>query len=193
MLEAKSTTWLGRVFNSGQFACDRELYTIADLIRLCHDKHMKPLFTRQKGPYDQPAFNLLVASTEVPIVNLTLPPFRMESSWAGDYLGEFEHLWHGTGRKPYLMHWAGGMLFHNRPINRLFLDFLTSEEEIQWNAIQLEHHNKEECNYISGLSILAKTMYFAKKVGKKFLKYCGFTIPIYWLKKRSNRRSTDTF
>ena len=105
VLRERSTCWPRQVFNSGQFACDRALFTLDELQRQCleprHDR------TCLRLPYEQPAIVLLANLAGVPITNLTLPPTNMESTWAGDYAGEgYENYWRDESRKPYLIHWA---------------------------------------------------------------------------------------
>jgi hypothetical protein len=132
LMLSKSTLWQRDVFNSGQFACDRPLFTEA----LLKATAMEPAFleTCIRWPYnEQPGLDLLVLASEVEITNLTLPPLRMESTWAGDYSGEYEHYWIHPQRQPYLIHWAGTAMDVARPINQIFYDFLTSAEKIEWD------------------------------------------------------------
>jgi len=131
ILREKSTHWMQRVFNAGQFACDRALYTISELKKRCLDSRYANTCLQSKY-YDQPGLNLLVNLTGVPIHNLTLPPIGMESTWAGDYLDEdFRTTWTSLERTPYLIHWAGRNGEVTRPIDRLFLDYLTATEQSQ--------------------------------------------------------------
>ena len=81
---------------------------------------------------DQPAINLLVNMTNVSIQNLTLPPYNMQSTWAGDYTGEYERYWKNETEKPYLIHWAGCSMNDSKPINQLFTRFLSEEEKETW-------------------------------------------------------------
>jgi hypothetical protein len=133
-LKAKSTCWQRNVFNAGQFACDRVLYTEEELKRTCHDPRYAE--TCLRFPYhDQPGLVLLVNLTDVPIHNLTLPPTCMESTWAGDYFeGHYEDHWRDDARKPYLIHWAGCTMSEPRAIDPLFTKFLTASELREWNA-----------------------------------------------------------
>ncbi len=131
MLAAKSTTWRKTTFNAGQFACDRALYTLDGLKRTAS----KFAATCLRLPYhDQPGTNLLVHEAGVQITNLTLPPLTMESTWAGDYAGEYEKYWSDARRKPYLIHWAGTAMDAGRPIDKLFYDHLTAAERAEWDA-----------------------------------------------------------
>ncbi len=132
LFAARSTNWQRNVFNSGQFACDRALYTPAGLTRTA----TLPAYrnTCLNAIYqDQPGLNLLVWHSGVPVSNLTLPPTQMESTWAGDYPGDFEATWSDPERKPYLIHWAGVPMDEPRPINELFLGWLTSAERTEWD------------------------------------------------------------
>ena len=58
----------------------------------------------------------------------------MESTWAGDYPGEFSTYWQPPERQPYLIHWAGLKADGSRPIDELFTQFLTESERSQWKA-----------------------------------------------------------
>lgn len=128
----KTSTWQRKTFSTGQFACDQALYTTKELIQTAQ----RPEFVEtclRFAIHEQPGLNLLVLETDVPITNLTLPPHCMESTWAGDYPGEYEPLWQDPQRKPYLIHWAGPTLEWPLPIHQLFYDFLTREEKAEWD------------------------------------------------------------
>lgn len=131
MMLRTSTTWQKHVFNSGQFACDRPLFDFEQLKATA----TQPDFVETCVHFsvDQPAINLLVFSTEVEITNLTLPPLCMESTWAGDYPGEYKQYWKDPQRQPYLIHWAGTKMDIPRPINEVFYDYLTAEEKTEWD------------------------------------------------------------
>jgi len=124
IFSASSTNWQVNIFNAGQWACDRQLYTFDELRRRCESLEFRS--TCLTFPHhDQPGVNLLVQASGVPVTNLTLPPTRMESTWAGDYPGEFEHYWTEPQRKPYLIHWAGCAMDQRRTIDELMEQFLT--------------------------------------------------------------------
>lgn len=128
---ASSTNWQTAVFNSGQFACDRALFTYASLRERCESAEYKG--TCLTFPHnEQPGINLLVHSCGVPIKNLTLPPWSMESTWAGDYPGDYTSYWKNADRKPYLIHWAGCRMDERRPIDELMELLLTQEELHMW-------------------------------------------------------------
>lgn len=133
---ARTSTWMKDVFSTGQFAIDRRLYTHESLFAAATSPEFVEACIRY--PYhEQPGINQLVLATDIPRLNLTLPPFNMESTWAGDYPGEYEHLWSDPQKKPYLIHWAGPTtLDADRPINRLFYDYLTAAETEEWRALQ---------------------------------------------------------
>ena len=132
MMSGSSTVWHQNVFNTGQFACDRKLYTSSELISTA--MHPDFIYTCVRLPYhEQPGLNLLVFSSGVKISNLTLQPVRMESTWAGDYPGEYEQFWTNGRLKPYLIHWAGTDMAVSRPINDLFYSYLTSQEKAEWD------------------------------------------------------------
>lgn len=128
ILSRKSSVWLQRVFNAGHFACDRTLYS-DETLRATISEHETVCL---RSIHDQPGTNLLVALSGVPVTNLNLPPSPMESTWAGDYASDPEPLWTRAGAKPYFIHWAGPVLDEERPINRIFLEFLTAAERAEW-------------------------------------------------------------
>jgi hypothetical protein len=132
ILKAKSTCWQQNVFNAGQFACDRALYTEEELKRTCLD----PRYTKtclRFAHNDQPGIVLLTNLTGVPIRNLTLSPTCMESTWAGDYVeNNYEEYWRDETRKPYLMHWAGCKMSEAVAINSLFTQYLSTAELKEW-------------------------------------------------------------
>jgi hypothetical protein len=131
-LRAKSTTWQRLVFNTGQFACDRPLFTFEQLKRRAESDEFRA--TCLTLPFnEQPGVDLLVISTGVPIQNLTLTPYNMQSAWAGDYDGEYRSYWRTDQETPYLIHWAGVAMEQSRPINDLFYQYLTDAERSEWN------------------------------------------------------------
>jgi hypothetical protein len=133
ILKAKSTCWQRNVFNTGQFACDRPLYTEEELKRTCLDSRYVETCLRQPH-HEQPGVVLLTNLSGVPIHNLTLPPTCMESTWAGDYVeANYEEYWRDETRKPYLIHWAGCIMWEPRAIDPLFTQYLTASELKEWN------------------------------------------------------------
>jgi len=132
ILKAKSTCWQRYVFNTGQFACDRALYTEEELKRACLDPRYVETSLRLPH-HEQPGVVLLTNLAGVPIRNLTLPPTCMESTWAGDYVeGNYEDYWRDETRKPYLIHWAGCDMWDPRAIDPLFTQYLTATELKEW-------------------------------------------------------------
>ena len=129
LLKKKSTLWQKFIFNTGQFACDSSLFSIKELKKKADECKSTCLVF----PYhEQPGINLLVNTSGIPIHNLTLPPFNMESTWAGDYEEEnFKARWHQSNQ-PYLIHWAGCDMNTYRPIDELFYFYLTREEKKEW-------------------------------------------------------------
>jgi hypothetical protein len=132
LMLTKTTAWQSKVFNTGQFACNQEIYNTQSLITTA----MQPEFvdTCVKFPHhEQPGLNMLVFSSGVKITNLTLPPVYMESTWAGDYPDKYEHYWTDSHRKPYLIHWAGTRMDIPRPMNQIFYNYLTASEKAEWD------------------------------------------------------------
>jgi len=131
-IRAKSTTWQKLVFNTGQWACDRILFTFDELKRRAEGENFRS--TCLTLPFnEQPGLDLLVNSTDVPIHNLTLPPYNMQSTWAGDYDGEYRGFWRTEQETPYLIHWAGVAMEKPRPINELFYQYLSQPERREWD------------------------------------------------------------
>lgn len=130
----RSTIWQRWVFNSGQFACDRPLFSdLATLRRVASAP--EHAHTCLRLPYEQPGVNLLAVLSDVPMTHLTLPPTCMESTWAGDYDdADFRRYWQNEATAPYLLHWAGVAMHDARPIHELFYDFLTCDELQEWHA-----------------------------------------------------------
>jgi hypothetical protein len=132
-LARHSTTWQQHVFNTGQWACDRALYTLPELTATVESPEFAS--TCLELPFhEQPGLNLLVNATGVPIQNLTLPPWHMQSTWAGDYgdSADYRRHWRSEAVTPYLIHWAGCPIHVPRPIDELFLGHLTHAERAEW-------------------------------------------------------------
>jgi hypothetical protein len=131
----RSSTWMRDVFSTGQFAIDRQLYTHDSLYQTAESDSFIDACIRYPL-HEQPGINQLVLATDIPRTNLTLPPHAMESTWAGDYPGAYEHLWADPAKKPYLIHWAGPRTLDiDRPINELFYSFLSAEERREWDFL----------------------------------------------------------
>ncbi len=137
IMSGQASTWQSKVFNSGQHASSEALFSSWDELKgFIERPELAPYCIHETENHDQTALNILSFLRRKQFVNLTLPPHEWESSWAGDYEGEFEHLWKDESRKPLLIHYAGETIpYLNRPINRLFENFLTPEEAVEWNAI----------------------------------------------------------
>lgn len=128
LLKSKTTTWQSRVFNTGQFAGENALYDFEGLRAMADNPRYRGTVLDNRF-HEQPGINLLVNLSGCEITNLTLPPNNMESTWAGDYLGEeYAQYWGNSARKPYLIHWAGAKMHPEHPISELFFAHLTEEE-----------------------------------------------------------------
>jgi hypothetical protein len=141
ILTRRWSTWQKEVFCAGQYACDRPLYNFEELRTFAQLPENREACL-EFAAHDQPGTNLFVLSTDVPRINLTLPPVNMESTWAGDY-NELPS-WDASKTKPYVMHYAGGLLYQNNPLNTLFLEFLTKSERVEWEQLVARHHAREK-------------------------------------------------
>lgn len=159
-LASKNTLWQQNVFNAGQFACDRTLYTAKSLLATAMHPEFIDTCVRWEHN-DQPGLNLLVLSSDVEVTNLTLPPLKMESTWAGDYPKEYIHYWHNRERKPYLIHWAGIPMDTPRPLNSIFYSFLTPMEQQEWDE-QVKDKKQQQ-------SVAAMGHYLRRLLAKKLV------------------------
>jgi hypothetical protein len=131
-LQRQSTTWQSSVFNAGQFACDRALFEFGELRARAESREFRQACL--EWPFhEQPGLNQLVFASGVEVTNLTLPPHRLPSSWAGDYPGaDYRASWRSERETPYLLHWAGVDMAAPRPIHEVFYSFLTQVERAEW-------------------------------------------------------------
>lgn len=135
--DQQTTIWQQKVFNSGQFACDKVLYDFQNLKRIAGEPEYKKTCINFKY-HEQPGLNLLVNLSGISITNITLQPYYMESTWAGDYKDDnYARFWKDDNHKPYIIHWAGCDMSINRPIDKLFLDYLTKTELLEWQEKML--------------------------------------------------------
>jgi len=165
ILRRRSTVWQARVFNSGQFACDQQLYSVSGLIQSAsHSLHRT---TCLEDPFhEQPGLNLLVFLSDVAVTNLTLPPYSMESTWAGDYDGTYKEYWKEQVRSPYLIHWAGVRMDLPRLIHELFARYLTPDERFEWNRAVKDFAARSKSN-AGILTILRRLRRVWKAVGRE--------------------------
>ena len=144
-LKEKTTIWQKLVFNSGQWACDEKLFEESEMINFCERQFVDTLFTRNYLYKDQAGINILVNVKASKITNITLPPYNVESSWAGDYTNNFKQYWVNEDTKPYLLHWAGCAMYTNRAVDCLFTKYLSEREKILWNdQVQIEFTKKKK-------------------------------------------------
>ncbi len=126
--EKLSTTYQKTLFNSGQFASERALYTLHSLQIACQQMPQ----TCIHFPYhEQPAINYLVHASGCQITSLTLPPHAIESSWAGHYVDRAEPFWTDETKMPFLLHWAGRKFSGQYPVDEIFLKHLRPDEREQ--------------------------------------------------------------
>lgn len=134
ILKTQSTTWQKSIFNSGQWACDKALFSVQELKDRAEQPGFRPTCLSLKFA-DQAGINMLVHSTNTSITNLTLPPHNMQSTWAGDYdTGGYKSYWKTEQETPYLIHWAGVNMRVHRPIHEIFHQFLSQEEFAEWKT-----------------------------------------------------------
>jgi hypothetical protein len=137
-----STTWQAKVFNAGQFACSQKLFDFDALVKTAEEAaYIFPCL--QMPHHDQAGLNLLVHLSGVPVTNLTLPPYQMQSTWAGDYKEPgYEMYWKTEAEKPYLIHWAGCNANQERAIDALFLSYLHPDEKPAWEKLIASNPDK---------------------------------------------------
>jgi len=138
----KSSTWPKLTFNSGQWACDKKLYEIADLKSFCENNYRETLFLKTQIYKDQAGINLLVNHTDIEVTNLTLPPINMNSTWAGDYTDANSFSNFEARDKPYLIHWAGTPVNNYKFINSYFFSFLEPHQRSQF--LDMQSHSKKK-------------------------------------------------
>ncbi len=126
VLRQRSSLWQRLVFNSGQFACDERLYSLDELITRAEEFDARATVLEHQF-HEQPGINHLVLTRKVAYTNLTLPPFNFESSWAGDYCADEIPSSNEFG--PYLLHWAGMPRGVRKPIDQLYLQYLSAAEQ----------------------------------------------------------------
>ena len=134
VLARKTSLWQLRLFNTGHFASDAALYSLAELKATCEKYRETCLDYRH---HEQPGINLLVLSKCPSITNLCFPPYNMESTLAVDYPDEWESIWQG-GRRPYFIHYAGGVSGPEYPISQIYYDYLTADERREWALTEAE-------------------------------------------------------
>lgn len=159
-LKRKSTTWPKFIFNSGQWACNAKLYDVNELIDFCEHNYVDTLFRKNYDYKDQAGINLLVNYKNIKITNLTLPPVNMESTWAGDYLDEQSFRRFEENEKPYIIHWAGTPVEHNRFINQYLFKFLDQQQQ---NSILCRPRKKGKSVASLVKEKIRKTYYFIRE------------------------------
>lgn len=138
--QRKSSVWLLDNFNSGFFAFGNPILARAQILAFIADPEWGRS-TREESVTagEQAGINWLIHRSGRPVVNLCLPPRRMESTMAVDYTElleatlaeeyheDYQSLLAGANR-PFFLHFAGGMHFTKSRIAELFLKALTAEE-----------------------------------------------------------------
>jgi hypothetical protein len=107
VLSRETSLWPLRLFNTGHFASDTPLYSLADLESTCEKYKETCLLSPH---HEQPGINLLALVSGVTFTNLCLPPHNMESTMAIDYAywgrlgGNLD-----TGRISFIMREGGSL------------------------------------------------------------------------------------
>lgn len=136
--QSNSTIWLLDNFNSGFFAFSSVSVTL-DMIKtqLSDPKHWKLLVGRAPTTGEQAAANYLISLSGIEVVNLCLPPHRMESTMACDYPPDCDPLLKKPNA-PAFVHYAGPGRNYDAPIARLIFDYLTKAEAAElWKEFEL--------------------------------------------------------
>jgi hypothetical protein len=174
ILSQKSSLWMLSLFNAGHFACDHALYSEAEL-QSVSEKYRKPCL---EFPYhDQPGMNVLVSVSNVEFTNLCLPPYRMESTMAVDYRGDWEGVW-SKGHRPYFMHYAGGALVPDSPISRLYSEFMSKAERAEWAA--MEEKKRKGSLWLQKWPLLVRILNQMVRIVDK--RFCVQPVPGFWHK-----------
>jgi hypothetical protein len=127
--ETRTSLWLLDQFNSGFFGFTDSRVTQADVIDFLADPRWSRCAREESATAgEQPAANWLVHRGGLPVVNLCLPPRRLESTMAVDYPAEgWESLVEGSNG-PFFLHYAGGVHWTDAPCTKRFTDWLTAAE-----------------------------------------------------------------
>jgi hypothetical protein len=131
-LKKQSTIWQSSIFNAGQWACSESLYDFPSLKKQAEEPDFKATCVDCRFN-DQSGVNQLVNATGVRVTNLTMPPHNMQSTWAGDYDGDYRRYWRNDDETPYLIHWAGVPMYVPRTIHEIFYNYLTTVERSEWD------------------------------------------------------------
>jgi hypothetical protein len=132
LYQSKSTLWLLDNFNSGFFAHAAPMVEMAQIEEffVAHEGMVRgqtPTRSEQEGA------NFLVHQSGRRVVNLCLPPQRMESTMACDYAGNFEAVMRGPNA-PAFMHYAGPGRNLDAAPARLISEHLTESENAEMRA-----------------------------------------------------------
>jgi hypothetical protein len=108
VLSRETSLWPLRLFNTGHFASDTPLYSLADLESTCEKYKETCLLSPH---HEQPGINLLALVSGVTFTNLCLPPHNMESTMAIDYAywDDWEETWTQVGRISFITREGGSL------------------------------------------------------------------------------------
>ena len=172
ILSQKSSLWMLSLFNAGHFACDHALYSEAE-IQSVSEEYRKPCL--EFPHHDQPGMNVLVSVSNIEVTNLCLPPYRMESTMATDYRGEWEGVW-SRGHRPYFMHYAGSALTPDNPISGLYYDFMSKAERAEWTA--MEEKKRKAKLWLQKWPLLVRMLNRMVRIVDK--RFCVQPTPGFW-------------
>ncbi len=128
LYEARTTLWLLDNFNSGFFAYSNAMATMDTFEKhLSNPAFIKLLHGNEPTRGEQASANLLIHLSGIEVLNICLPPYRMESTMACDYPHDCEALLRKTNSAPFI-HYAGPGRNLDAPISRLIFEHLTKAE-----------------------------------------------------------------
>ena len=138
LYQDKTTLWLLDNFNSGFFAFSKPPASTSDISRLMQHPNLANI-AKGASPTrsEQEGANFLLHESGMDILNLCLPPHRMESTMACDYPDDYGPLLR-KANSPAFVHYAGVGRNRDRPVTQLIYEHLTKAETAEMRA-EFEH------------------------------------------------------
>jgi hypothetical protein len=133
--ESGSSTWVLDNFNAGFFALGSQGIE-KDYIKSLFKDQMFSRLCQGGGPTssDQEAINYLTFMTDLKVVNLCLPPYRMESTFCWDYPQKYEALL-SKKEAPFFIHFVSKAIEQDHFMKPLFFEHLTTAEKQEWKQL----------------------------------------------------------